>query len=100
MLKTFKKARTRCPIVFYEEIIAVFSNEQDLKMTPKMTKKPKFSSFQSFSAISVTISSPWIRMLKTFIRVKIRCPVVFYEEIIAFSDVLKLLLRNIQFWAF
>ena len=52
MLKTFKKARTRCPIVFYEEIIAVFPNEQDLKMTPKMTKKtqnfPVFKVFLPF----------------------------------------------------
>ena len=44
MLKKFTKTRTRCPVVIYEEINAVFRKEKD----PKMTKKTKISRFLTF----------------------------------------------------
>ena len=43
MLKKFTKTRTRCPVVVYEEINAVFWKEKD----PKMTKKT--NNFQIFN---------------------------------------------------
>ena len=49
MLKTIKMALIRCPVGFFEEIIAVFQRK-NLKLTPKRQKIPKFSSFQRFYA--------------------------------------------------
>ena len=46
MLKKFTKTKTRCPVVVYEEINAVFWKEKD----PKMTKKTKISRFLTFSS--------------------------------------------------
>ena len=43
MMKRFKKTQTRCPVVVYEKINAVFLKEKD----PKMTKKTKI--FQIFN---------------------------------------------------
>ena len=51
--KTLNMALIRCPLSFFEEIIAAFSNEKNLKLTPKITKITKFSSFQSFDAFFV-----------------------------------------------
>ena len=59
MLKGFTKTRTRCPVVVYEDINAVFGNKKTQKRTkktknfPKITKVSKFSIFQSFFAFFV-----------------------------------------------
>ena len=46
MLKRFTKTKTRCPVVVYEEINAVFWKEKD----PKMIKKTK--NFQILTFLS------------------------------------------------
>ena len=56
MLKTLNMARIRCPVGFSEEPIAFFPNENDLKLTPKMTKRQSFPFFKIY-AISVKIST-------------------------------------------
>ena len=56
-LKTYNRAKIRCSLVFYGEIHAVFNMKNDLKMTPRMTKSPKFPDFQGFYAISVKFST-------------------------------------------
>ena len=43
MLKRFDKTRTRCTVVVYKEINAVFWKEKDLKMTT--TKNSRFLTF-------------------------------------------------------
>ena len=57
MLKTFNKAQTRCPIVFYEEINAVFFKR---KILLKMTKITNFPDFQSFYATFVKFSTDFV----------------------------------------
>ena len=56
MLKTFNKARIRCPIAFYEEINAVFLK----KNYPKMTKIPKFFDLLRYYAILVKSSMDFV----------------------------------------
>ena len=51
MLKKFTNTRTRCPVVIYEEINAVFWKEKD----PKMTKKNK--NFQIFNVFKHILSN-------------------------------------------
>ena len=48
MLKRFTKTRTRCPVVVYEEINAVFWKEKDPKMTKKTKKFQIFYIFKQF----------------------------------------------------
>ena len=49
-----------------------------------MTKSPKPSILEIFMQLLLKLrQDSWIRMLKTVIKVRIRCPFVFYEEIIA-----------------
>ena len=48
MLKKFTKRRTRCPVVVYEEIKAVFWKQKD----PKMTKKTKAKIFRFLTFLS------------------------------------------------
>ena len=52
MLKTINIVQVCCPVGVSEEIMAV-SFEKSLKLTPKMTKVPKFSIFQSLYAFFV-----------------------------------------------
>ena len=47
LLNTFNKARTRCPIVFYEKIIAVFQIKRD-QIDAENDKKPEMSQFSTF----------------------------------------------------
>ena len=49
MLKRVTKLKICCPVVFSEELIAVFKLK-NLKLALKKTKKPKFSKFQCFYA--------------------------------------------------
>ena len=56
MLKRVNKERVRCPVVFYEEMIAVFMLKSISKWPRNRQKKPKFSRFQSFYAIFVNFS--------------------------------------------
>ena len=51
MLKKFTKTKTRCAVVVYEEINAVFWTEKD----PKMTKKTK--NFQIFNVFKQFLSN-------------------------------------------
>ena len=51
MLKRFTKTKTRCPVVVYEEINAVFWKEKD----PKMTKNTK--NFQIFNVFKQFLSN-------------------------------------------
>ena len=52
MLKTINLVQVCCPVGVSEEIMAVLF-EKSLNLTPKMTKVPKFSIFQSFYAFFV-----------------------------------------------
>ena len=80
-LKRFTKTRTRCLVVVYEEINAVFWKEKD----PKMTKKTE--NFQilnvSMQFLSNFRKNSWTRMLKTINMVQVCCPVGGSEEIMA-----------------
>ena len=51
MLKRFTKTRTRCPVVVYEEINAVFWKEKDPKMTKKTKNFQIFNVFKNFCHI-------------------------------------------------
>ena len=53
MLKTINMVQVCCPVGVSEEIMAVFYLKKSLNLTPKMTKVPKFSVFQSFYAFFV-----------------------------------------------
>ena len=59
-LKTFNMALIRCPVGFSEEIFVVFQTKENLKLTPKTTKIPKFSIFQTFKSI-------FVKFLKDFV---------------------------------
>ena len=48
MSKRVNKERVCCLVVFYEEIIVVFLNENCLKLTPTMRKKPKIFKYSMF----------------------------------------------------
>ena len=75
MLKTIIKVRIcRSTSLLWRDNCS-FLFEKYLKLTPKTTKNPKLSIFQSFYAILVGIL--------TEIKVRICCPVVFYGEVIA-----------------
>ena len=60
MLKTVKMARISYPVGFSEEIIAIFKNEKGLKLTPKVTKKPKTFFFSKFYAIFVKFLTDFV----------------------------------------
>ena len=77
MLKRFTKTKTRCPVVVYEEINAVFWKEKD----PKMTKKTK--NFQIFKVLS-SFCQIFDRICgKRSTWYKVCCPVGVSEEIMA-----------------
>ena len=56
-------------------------------MGTKIDKKPKFFKVSMFlcNLLSKFRQTSWIAVLKTIIKERIRCPVVFYGEIIAVS---------------
>ena len=84
MLKTLNMALFRCPVGFSKEIISVFQIKES-KLTPKMTKIPRLSIFQSFYAFSVNLLR--LHGLECFegsTRRRFGCPVVVFEEFCAF----------------
>ena len=48
MFETFNKARTHCPIVFYEEKTAVFQMKKKSQIDVENDKKPKMTQFLEF----------------------------------------------------
>ena len=60
MLETVIMVRLLCPVVLCEEKIGVFLFEKYLKSTPKITKNPNFSIFQSFYAILVKLWTDFV----------------------------------------
>ena len=84
MLKTVVRGRICCAIIFYEELIAVFKLKKKLELEPNLTKTNNFPVFKNFmQLLSKFRQTSRIEMLKTVVRVRICCAVVFYEEIIA-----------------
>ena len=81
MLKRFTKTRTRCPVVVYEKINAVFWKEKDPKMTKETKNFQIFNVFMQF--LSNFRSNSWTRMLKTINMVQVCCPVGVSEEIMS-----------------
>ena len=59
-VKSGNQERICSPVGFSEELVEVFDFKKDLKLEPRMTKKLKFSSFQSFYAIFVKISTDFV----------------------------------------
>ena len=53
-------ALIRCPVGISEEIFAVFEMKKSLKLTPKMTKPPKISIFQSFHAFFAKLLTDFV----------------------------------------
>ena len=83
MLKRVNKERVCCPVVFYEEIIAVFKKKNISNWHRNRQKTQNFH-FQSFYAVFVKfIQTSWNKMFKTLNVAGIRCPVGFLEELIA-----------------
>ena len=78
MLNTFKKARIRFPVVFYEEIDHAFKKKIDTKIEIVL----KFPVFSFFLQLWLHFQqTSWIRTLKTVNKARTRIPVVYYEEI-------------------
>ena len=81
MLKTFIKVRLCCPVVFYEQIIAVFRMKTVSNLHQRSQKTQTFKIFKVFKQfLSKLRQTPWIRILNTYINVRIRCPVVFMKR--------------------
>ena len=69
---------------FYRRVNCGFQVEKKLELGPNLTKSHKFPIFKNFmQLLSKFRQTSRIGMLKTVIKVRICCAVVFFEEIIA-----------------
>ena len=84
MLKTVINVRLWCKVGFSEELTAVFKLEKSHSGTQFDKKTQTFPIFKVFmELLSKFRRTSRIGMLKTVIKLRMCCPVVFYEEIIA-----------------
>ena len=84
MLKTVVRVRICCAVMFHEELIAVFKLKKT-RIGTEFYKKPKIFQFSKnfMQLLSKFRQTSRIEMLKTVLRVRICCAVMFYEWIIA-----------------
>ena len=83
-LNRVNKEHFYCSVCFSEELIAVFKSKKSQICTELDKKTQNFPIFKVFmQLLSKFRQTSQIAILKTVIKVRICCAVVFYEEIIA-----------------
>ena len=72
-----------CPVVFHEEIIAIFWMKM-CQIDTENDKTQNFLFFKDFTHFLLKFrQTSWIVMFERVIKEKVGCPVAVYEEIIA-----------------
>ena len=96
-VKRDNQERVCCPVGFSEDVIAVFKMKN---ISEKQRSRQKTQNFQTFKVFMHFLSkfrqTSRIEMFETVIKLGIRCPEGFYEEIIAVFEMkvfLKLALK-------